>query len=809
MTKCISPSVSHHTEDPSGAEAGSESGIRAASRVPKGLRSPRVSPVPADPPPFLSHSSTSPSPSRRRMRISDAPISFSWTHSLVNAFAYIWLLSNFLRTGLAIHDMDAYHTVQPDVYINFGPYAYPVNTFFKWSENLDNVTSADDIALWSYKFDTTSLAIRAFAEFLNVSAFPKCVLYKGDCHGGGSEITATTGYLMLDALVDAIRDATIPSTKTSAPMTQDAKFHHLQPQTMHVGANYVYFDRIHHYLAPEVFTTPLWRTCRALYYSPEVLASAAASSRAARNQLLQGNDTVVVDVCSAGYGGVRPYFCDNLWARFSRSCYPGKDKCAAVGRLSNHLTSRLAKLKAAYPNATVDMTIIEGSKGIDIHRGGRVFVSTQANDVVTLFRVRDCSASSGGCDTKVIDEYRYEGETFTTEILGWHSIVMTLRGAAQTYYWIRLITLFLGCYFAVAARSDKTRFLARIHKSLVMFFKIPSQVIVYGSTFPLACYLMAHIIDAPIVYELTSQRFTSFNGLFKLSLAELVTISSVQMRNVWVLAGFAHVIVRIATQRSWSPLHGIWGMPQFSIALISSLTILSQFRYISLRSMPIRSIQEIDVLSRLHPSLEELLNANGGGGKSSLGGVFLDLKAVCCSALALFVLASVCSLLIKCAFPRLRLKLIFGRSYSFTPLSAGILWPTSSLAVSWNDDLFHFHRIESALVQKRSSTKSQSVSNPTLRPTEISTLDERSDIAEATMYLMNITMLSDPIVFLSWKWYSSSKLLGYYRSNATQRVYLVPVAHTLNRTELCWANFTCVRTVSADELTWSEVITCG
>uniref|UniRef100_K3WQD0 Uncharacterized protein n=1 Tax=Globisporangium ultimum (strain ATCC 200006 / CBS 805.95 / DAOM BR144) TaxID=431595 RepID=K3WQD0_GLOUD len=731
----------------------------------------------------------------------------------MNVFAYVWLLTNFLRTGLAVHTLDIYHTVEPNVYVNFGPYAYPVNTFYKWSGT--NVTSANDIALWSYKFDTTSLALRAFAEYLQVDTFPPCVLYRGECHGDpGSEISPPTAFSMLDSLVTAFQNATAPAaTAETAPSIP------LRPQTMHLDANYEYYDRVHHYVAPKVFQSPLWRTCRALYYNPDVLSSVAAAAAAnlasSRPRELQQNSisATVVDVCSMEYGGVRPYFCPTLWARFDHSCRPWKSNCVAIGRVSTHLTTRLGKLIDEYPNATIDLTIIEGSKGLDIHRGGRVFVGEAANDIVTLFRVRNCSPSSTLCETTIVDDYRYEGESFTTDILGWHTIVMLLRGAAQAYYWLRVVALYLGCYFAVAARRDKTErpgFFTRIRRAIVMCLKVPSQVIIYGSTFPLACYLIAHIIDAPLVYQFTAQKFSSFNGLFKLTLMELITVSSVQMRNVWVLAGAAHIIVRIATQRGWSPLHGIWGLPQFSIALISSITIVSQFRYISLRSMPIRSVQRIDMISRLHPPIEDMLNENGGSGKSTLGGVFLDLKAVCFSSLALFVVACTFSLVLRCVCRRIHVQFIFARSFSFVPLSAGVLWPTSSLAVSWRDDLFKFNRLERALTNYDVPPSIAQLESQQLEgPMNISTLDERSELAEATMYLMNITMLSDPIVYLSWRWYSSKTLLGYFRSSETKRVYLVPMVRTLARSDLSWAHFSCVRTVAADELTWAEIITCG
>lgn len=92
-----------------------------------------------------------------------------------------------------------------------------------------------------------------------------------------------------------------------------------------------------------------------------------------------------------------------------------------------------------------------------------------------------------------------------------------------------------------------------------MFFKIPGQCIVCGSAFPIACYLVAHVFDAPIVYEIMGQKFESFNGLFQLSFTKLITFSSIQMRNVWLLGCAAHLLVRLATQRNWTPVDDIWG----------------------------------------------------------------------------------------------------------------------------------------------------------------------------------------------------------------------------------------------------------
>lgn len=750
--------------------------------------------------------------------ISDATIRSSWTQCCISIFAYTWLLSNYFRTGSA-SDLHGYQTIEPNVYINFGPYAYPVNTFYK-EVGSGNVTTAEDIAEWSYKYDTTSLAMRAFADFLNVSAFPECVLYRGSSRCPGDVVSPATGFTMLDALVEAVR---------SNVTAQEAKARRYRsgPATVLLRAQHDYFDRIHHYLLPGLFASPLWRTCQALYYSPELLSSASSSSS---GELSANSNGTLADICSKyAYGGLRPYFCDELWTTFSRSCRPDDLECVAIGRVSVHLAARLQALRAKYWNATVDMLLIEGSRDLAIHRGGTDFVGKRDFDVVTIFRVRSCSAvdDASSCKTVLVDEYRYEGETFATDVGEWHSIVAALRGAAQAYYWIRLAALYVGCYFARAGRKEDPSspaaplsFARTCRAALVVFFKIPSQVIIYGSAFPLACYLVAHAIDSPMVYELIAQKFDSLNGLLQLSVMELVTVSSIQMRNVWVLASTAHVVVFFSTQRSWSPLQGIASMPQFSIALISSLTIVSQFRFISIRWTPVTRIQQVGPLSRIHPLVESFLGSTyGGGGKSTLGGIFLDVKAVGCSTTVLVVLATLCSLILRRLYPQA--KLVFWKSYSYTPLTAGVLWPTTAFAVSWNDDLFQFGRIENALLHRRVSIaiapltralplsslhSSSSSSSSALMAMSTDSLCDRSEAAEATLYLMNIAMLTDPIVFLIWRSSLSRTQIVVVRCVATERIFFVPLDHTA---KLNWDGFTWLRIVPVNKLRWVDVITCG
>ncbi|GAB9470218.1 hypothetical protein Gpo141_00007469 [Globisporangium polare] len=553
---------------------------------------------------------------------------------------------------------------------------------------------------------------------------------------------------------------------------------------------------------------------------PQVFTSPFGRQHTSSNSDNSDGDVSPLDICSYAYGSVRPYFCDELWTVYTHSCSETDTECLAIGRVSIHAMRRLGEFQKTYPNATIDLLVVASSNDIAISRGGLTFDGKRGFDVITFFRARSCS-DGGDCTTQVLEDYRYEGETMMTDILSWYPIVVTLRGAAQSYYWLRMVMLIGGCYFAVAgAETDpdsvngahRTSFFRRVRRATVVLLKIPSQVIIYGSAFPLVGNVLAHMVDSPVVYELMGQKFDSFNGLLQLSLMELITASSLQMRNVWVLAIVVHVVVRFSTQRRWSPTQGVWRMPQFSIALISSLTIFSQFRFLSLRWTPVRTIQEVEVTTRLHPMIEELFHVNGGGGKASLGGVFLDAKAITYSVVVLGFLITALSLAVNRALKRMRVEFASLREHTTVPLTAGVLWPTTALAVAWKDDLFRIHHVSDfALNQSRLySTKIQpSKPQPEASPVKCETLDDRSEADEAAMYLMNITMLSDPLAFLLWRRRSSTTLIGYYRSSETQHVYLIPLVHVSHQSELDWEGFTLERVVAADELTWSEIITCG
>ncbi|TYZ67431.1 hypothetical protein PybrP1_012525, partial [[Pythium] brassicae (nom. inval.)] len=75
------------------------------------------------------------------------------------------MLSDVLRTGLGIKTQ-LNRRLEPDRSVLFGPLAYSMGHFVR-SETAGNIAS-----IWGYKFDTTSIGLRAYAEFFQLASWP-------------------------------------------------------------------------------------------------------------------------------------------------------------------------------------------------------------------------------------------------------------------------------------------------------------------------------------------------------------------------------------------------------------------------------------------------------------------------------------------------------------------------------------------------------------------------------------------------------------------------------------------------------------
>eukprot|EP00644_Phytophthora_capsici_P015048 jgi/Phyca11/127763/e_gw1.71.170.1 len=135
------------------------------------------------------------------------------------------------------------------------------------------------------------------------------------------------------------------------------------------------------------------------------------------------------------------------------------------------------------------------------------FYNYEALEIVVLTRGRRCTA--GSCSTVFVDDYRYERDIVQTNLVDWYGIISTLRGAAQGYVWIPTATLVL---------------------------KIPFQVVVYSSFFPVCAYVGALLLDSSFMDIFLDSYWASVGGAVNFQLVPFLETTAVQMRSVWLLA---------------------------------------------------------------------------------------------------------------------------------------------------------------------------------------------------------------------------------------------------------------------------------
>lgn len=742
-----------------------------------------------------------------RKGLLECDISFSWWKCVISLVSYVLMLSDVLRSGPGIHK-NTLPRIEPSEVIFFGPYAYSV--LHAWGNDITGTH-----AMWPYKFDTTSVSIRAYAEFLGLQTWPPCLFYKKSCPH--STLKVSTSFQMLDALVNAI----------AARESRRSRAHSQQRLTLRVTN--AWFDRIHHFIFPQVFGDHMTRTSQALYYDAKMLS------------------TPVFQFCSTG-NRPRPYACSRIASNFARTCTKSNSLCQGVGHIWQHALARKQQLQQQYSNLTLDILVVESQT--DHSTGAFSFQGRQFLDVVVLTRIRNCTtakavsynhtfamgstASSKSCSTVVIDDFRYDAASISSDVTNWYVVIASVRCLGQIYAWIRVLMLFLGCYYARSAEEHfaGTRLYVRVLAAVRTMFLIPSQGIVYGSMFPIGCYVFAHSLDSAVVYDYVSQAFNTPLGVFKLNVSEFLVISAVSMRSVWMLAITLHLAVLSVTSRYWSPMNGIPGLSEFSISFMSCLTIMAQFRAISFRDTRVESISEVTQSSRVAniraATFDHSLTPGNGIDFKCLvaaGSVTCALMFTCWCVLCLLEKTKQIQHVGVYLWPR-----------TLVSYAAGTLWPTTAFAVSWNG-LF----VGSRLMKRVFSNTFIRLSPPQIMPAPVisniqrqETLrrlsqalllhdsstgrflqrnmaipDERSREVESLIYLMNLAAMTDPIVLLRLRWFGG-KPIEIYESKATQRLFLIPqAARSSDDTPIVWDDYTLLGVAHTAHLPWLDLLQCG
>lgn len=599
-----------------------------------------------------------------RERVFSQDLPFSWLRLLVGLVSVAFVLTDVPRSGLGVSDLGKYYPVlEPDTTTASGmPWYYTV-----FRATRDEASDAS-VRVWSYKFDTTSVVWRAFAQRLSVAEFPECLHYRERCPS--SVMSGGVVFAFVDALVDAV------AKKLRPPPPSTSMGKRKSPRKLTLRTESEFIDRVHEFLLPSLFETRIWRTNEAIFFPAKAIESTDASG-----------------VC---FGSPRPFFCQQIWINFDRSCPRGLRSCRQVGHVYTHTMQRLRDVQERFPNASVDLTFLTSAEDLQVSRLSVSVEGNQRADISTVIRARRCSSSSSirsthenafppsgdfdqdECETIYVEDYRYEIDILVSDAVQWYRFLVFLRGNGQGYFFVRALALVASCYYALGPRlsSSGETMAKRWRKTAHLLSKVPTQCIVFGSPFPILCYTVAHIIDASIMYRILEKRFISQNGILDLSLREFITVVVIQMRSVWVYAMLLHLVVKSATWHRWSGwtdgvIGGVTGVSEFLLTAMASANIITQFRSTRFRSTRVVLIQETVspggksaiVMLRQH------LFTHQGGGKDHLGGVLIDIKFLVCLTVVVAIVS-----VTRAAFVRLRTC----RSHSSSPSIDSLIWPRAN-----------------------------------------------------------------------------------------------------------------------------------
>lgn len=621
----------------------------------------------------------------------DASIKFSWIRCLFSISGILLVLSDIPRSGFGVFDLAAdFEQVAPNTVLYFGPYAYCGAQLHREGNNRTSFAGTCDAStltatqVWSYKYDSLSIALRGIVQALDVREYPRCLLYITECASEYLSLGAT--FTMLDALVSALYE------------------HHFQHSRMQRGDTFIpyvlqttsyWIDRIHHTVLDKVN-----------YHRIDTRLHVAHYYQRQRNNSSSSN----LRLCHPELSGIaRPTFCTEIIG-WNIDVTQLADAASIKMNADEHIEWRLSALEMQHPNLEFDLTVLTTLQATSnrgrVRFGAETHYKSESNEIVTIIRGRVCeraaSASSSAmndhrCTTHLIDDYRYERALLHTNVEDWYSIVRLLRATAQVYMWVRIACLWGGCYLA---RRGEPKFIAaalpqRLYWTTVTVFKIPSHVIVYGSWIPIVLYVLAYGIDCGVVHLLCERVWTSLNGAVRFDFLAYVKAASVQMRNAWLVAlavnAFALLQVRCLSPRHapWLLRHGLVGVRGGLIGLLSSITIFSYLRFPAFRNTSIVTVRELSVeaLRKDQHSMQQFETA-------SEFGFFFDLRAVLVGVTG--VLSATLVLKLYLWWPRwwghrrgdaresgFTTKVIFSRLHCL-PYSVGTLVSLTALSVFWH-----------------------------------------------------------------------------------------------------------------------------
>ncbi|GLD92185.1 hypothetical protein PINS_up000718 [Pythium insidiosum] len=711
----------------------------------------------------------------------------TWYRVLLSVFTYTLFLSDAVRSGLGVRQLE-FQSQDPDVRVSFGPFDY--STVHLTTSN----ASTAILRYWPYKYDSTSLAMRAVAKALRLPAWSPCILYEATCDEA-SGLPGTTVFKMLDELIEGVRQHTSASDSFSRRRLHSGR----TGGGMTLRAEYNIRDRLSEVILPSIFYQTRRRTCQASFYS---------SSRLRRRS-------------SCDPRVVHPFSCFDAAANFARVCH-SSTSCDSVHTVPQHIARRIRVLQLAYPNASLELVVLDAVE--DFRRGGLVSHGSRTFDIVSFVRLQQCDNEGPrrNCSTIAVDDYRYEAIVVAASEREWFPIVAVLRGAGQTYAWLRVGSLVVGivaCVWHASMRLPQKLWL--VVRTLLI---IPSHIVVYGSIFPVMCYAAAHILDSSLVYEQIRVDFDAVKGLFQLDFAKFIAVASVSMRSVWTIALALHTIAWISTQRSWSAMQGTLGVRSLFIAFIASWTVLAHFRIPNWRDCRVLAIDEVVSSQRVRDIRSQGFDvAQGNNISRAVLGSTPDFQFISVALGAVAALSTVGWSVLRIVNEQILHRVVV-LMHSRVPYSYQWLWSCDALVVGWFNSVTRQQsrpRINIAIenqvdaqVHPFSTDSALGQMPPTKEALDpLLQVSHRTPDVLAFIVTLNLAVMSDPLVYYSLRRRHASQVVGLYECRETHSRWLLPLhssggAFTVNA-PLDWEKLDRVAVFTTGELSWMDLLNCG
>ncbi|EQC37254.1 hypothetical protein SDRG_05478 [Saprolegnia diclina VS20] len=683
----------------------------------------------------------------------DEPIDFSTTplslrRALISVVSYLLLLTDVPRTTSTDGSIHG-TSMEPNVYLVDLPTPLSI-LHYTQSTTTWRATSGNTSveSLPVATYKTSPSAAAVRGYVYNRNLWPKCFDYAADCGSDAIPVPEVVGFW--NTVIAATAAAPAPRAFFSVNTTLK---YSLRVQDDRL-------DRIYDYIAFQFVDLTAYRSIWVSY-----------------------SNASVASLCAINAIG-RPLFCSKSWA--SR---------AAVS-VVNDITARTMTLQAQYPDATIDVFIAESEADPARRHGGFAYVGFSAFDTTTVLRAMQNNV------TIALDEVRYAGSRIWTNMGSWTSYTQGFRSIGQAYMGLRLVMLFLGCY--VATDGDKR---AAVRAMLL----VPSQVVVYGSWFPVLCYAVAHLIDAPVTYTATEQLYSTIAEFVALPFTTICYIFAVRLRAVWVLALFVKLFSFVINVGVWHP-NGTIGLRGHLFSLLCLLALVSMFQVDMLRAVPVRAVFVVEPSTVIALYMSEVFTDMN----NRLSGFYHDTLSV---AAAFLLLALPVALGVQWwrhyhnVVHWRRHPLFFGKTKA--PFAAAKLWSSTAMTISWGDGFLDVDPI-SALATvplPRSEGAQASRLSSRIASRKISTTFFRADHDTSTKHiLMNIVHMSDPISFL---WLSSGSLVVYEYGIVTPTREKKRILHPFTKDDIIYhcydiarEELTLEQTLPTKDVAWRRLVRC-